>query len=100
MEPTSMNQENSYRRFERPKRIEPKPLIVLESATNDAQDVFNAGDNIHVTSPWGGKAKAQITGFYQDDSGQAWARYTPSEFRDGWDWEGGCILAARLIKAE
>lgn len=95
-----MNQEKPHRRFEKPKRIEPKPLIVLESATNQAQDVFKAGDKIQVTSPWGGKAKAEITGFYQDDAGQAWAKYTPNEFRDGWDWVGGCVLAALLMKTD
>ena len=91
--------QNLYRRPSRPTRQEPKPIQVLDSATNEAGEVFNAGDMIQVTSPWGSKAKAEITDFYQDAEGKAWAHYTPNESREGWQWEGGCILAALLVKA-
>jgi hypothetical protein len=93
--PSTTGSQNLYRRPN-----EPKPLQVLESATNEAGEIFNAGDKIQVSSPWGGKAIAEITGFYQDDSGGAWAQYTPSETREGWTWEGGSIRANLLVKGE
>lgn len=99
IEPTASGSQNLYRRPERPKRSEPKPTQILETATNEAGEVFNPGDSIHVTSPWGEKAIAQITGFYQDTEGNAWAHYTPSESRDGWTWEGGSMRAKLLVKA-
>ncbi len=91
--------QNLYRRPNKPKPPEPKQQPKLESATNDAGEVFNAGDKICVTSPWGEQAIAEITGFYQDNSGQAWAQYTPSEIREGWTWETGSIRAALLLKS-
>ena len=96
--PSAAGSQNLYRRPNKPQRSEPKPLQVLESATNEAGEIFNAGDKIEVISPWGGKAIAEITGFYQDDSGGAWAHYTPSETREGWTWEGGSIRAQLLVK--
>ena len=97
---TTEGSQNLYRRPERPKRAEVKPLQVLESVSNPAGEVFNSGDKILVTPPWGGKAIAEITNLYQDDSGNGWARYTSSESRPGWTWEGGCILATLLVKAD
>lgn len=97
---TTEGSQNLYRRPERPKRAEVKPLQVLESVSNQAGEVFNSGDKILVTPPWGGKAIAEIASFYQDDSGNAWARYSSTESRSGWTWEGGCMLAALLVKTE
>jgi hypothetical protein len=97
---TTEGSQNLYRRPNKPKQKEVKPQEVLESVTNDAGEVFNPGDKISVKAPWGGIAIAEITGFYQDDSGNAWAHYSPSEPRDGWQWEGGCIRAALLAKAD
>ena len=91
--------QNLYRRPEKPRRQESKPLQLLENATNEAGGVFNLGDTILVTSPWGSKASAEITGFYQDTEGNAWTQYIPSKSREDWDWEGGCILATLLVKA-
>lgn len=96
---TASGSQNLYRRPERPKRAEVKPLQVLDNATNQAGEVFNVGDKIQVTSPWGGPAIAEITAFYQDTKGNAWARYIPNESREGWDWLDGCILAVLLEKA-
>ncbi|HEY9667799.1 MAG TPA: hypothetical protein V6C91_13395 [Coleofasciculaceae cyanobacterium] len=91
---------NLYRRPERPQRPEPKPQQVIESTTNEAGEVFKPGDKILVTPPWGGKALAEITSFYLDNSGQAWAHYSPNETRDKWAWESGCIRAALLVTGQ
>lgn len=84
-------------RIVRPRII--KPLQVLSSAANVNGEVFNSGDKILVSSPWGGRATAEIVNFYQDDNGDAWARYIPQESRPDWPWEGGCLRAERLMKA-
>jgi hypothetical protein len=101
VEPIDQGSQNLYRRPEkpRPKSQEYKPLQILDTATNQAGEVFNSGDKIRVTSPWGRKAIAEITGFYQDAGGNSWAQYTSNESLPGWTWEGGCILAALLVKA-
>jgi hypothetical protein len=95
--PSDTQEQQQSGKFVKPKII--KPLQVLSSATNATGEVFNPGDKILVSSPWGGKAIAEIVNFYRDDNGDAWARYTPQESRPDWPWEGGCLLAARLLKA-
>ena len=88
------------RQFDRiPKRSEFKPVPVLESASNTDSEIFNQGDTILVKAPWGVRATVQITAFYQDDSGNAWAQYSASECPPGWSWLGGCVRAALLVKA-
>ncbi|MGB7444625.1 MAG: hypothetical protein WA919_26460 [Coleofasciculaceae cyanobacterium] len=83
----------------KPKHLEVKQLKKLESANNKFGDRFEGGDKITVIPPWGGQAVVEITDFYQDHSGNAWARFTASEAPPGWTWLGGCLRASRLIKA-
>lgn len=90
------------RQFDRrPQRIEVKPIQILESATNEAGDVFQSGDKIIARSPWGAMATAEITTIYADNNGDAWAQYVPSipSIPPDWSWLGGCARAARLVKA-
>lgn len=98
IDPAANSSQNLYRRPNKPKPKEVKPQQIIESATNEAGKVFDLSNKICVTSPWGEKAIAEITGFYQDDSGNTWVHYSPSESREGWQWEGGCIRAALLVK--
>lgn len=93
--------QNLYRRPERPKRPEIKPIQTLDSATNSVGKIFNIGDQVRVTPPWGGsRVVAKITGFYKDESGGTWAQYTPTETRSDWTWEGGCATAKDLEGVE
>jgi hypothetical protein len=103
--PSSSVQEQSpanlYRRqFDKPQRSEVKPLKILPSVTNEAGEVFNPGDKILIKAPWGVQVTAEIVDFYQDEGGNAWARYTSSESYPGWSWEGGCTRTSLLSKAE
>lgn len=77
----------------------PKPLQELDSFTNTAGVEFKTGDRILVSAPWGGYAAAEIVTLYQDDSGDAWAKYVPKESKADWSWLSGCVRALRLIKA-
>ncbi|NEO60844.1 MAG: hypothetical protein F6J98_10525 [Moorea sp. SIO4G2] len=78
--------------------IERKPQIALKSVTNSDGEVFQCQDQIRVKAPWGSRATAEITALYQDESGNAWAQYKPSESDPKWHWQGGCIRAERLRK--
>ena len=89
------------RQFDKkPQRAEVKPLKTLQSATNATGEVFQPGDKIQLTAPWGNKAIAEITIIYQSDSGKVWAHYLPSEpVPPNWSWLGGCALAELLVGA-
>ncbi len=84
----------------RPQRKEIKPVKTLESTTNATEEVFQSGDKILVNAPWGGKAIAEITLIYQDESNNAWAHYLPVEaVPSNWSWFGGCTRSSLLVKA-
>lgn len=88
--------------FQRPRKVErpePKPLVEIPEASNASGEIFNPGDKISVIAPWGEKATAEIQSFYHDEADCSWARYVPSQSRPDWNWDRGCIRAAKLVKA-
>lgn len=88
--------------FQRPRKVErpePKPLVDISEVSNASGEIFNPGDKISVIAPWGEKVTAEIQSLYHDEADCSWARYVPSQSRPDWNWDRGCIRAARLVKA-
>lgn len=90
---------------QKPELYKPKlrplpPLQQLTTATNAGGEIFQVGDQIRVSAPWGGTVPAEIVSLYADDSGGAWAKYKPLESREEWPWESGCLRASRLSKSD
>ena len=85
-----------------PQVTEPKPkfppLVTLPSTTNAVGEVFQPGDQILVRAPWGGRVLTEISLIYEGAE-VAWVQYKPIEpLREGWQWEGGVMMAAQLVK--
>ena len=83
----------------RPQRPKPQPIQTVPEATNEAGELFKAGDKINVKAPWGGVAIAEIVSFYLDNHGGVWAQYHPLSCIPKWTWNGGCTRAHLLQKA-
>jgi hypothetical protein len=85
--------------IEKPRKpVKPKikaPIEVPEVEVGG--EMFNPGELIWVTSPFGTKAKGEILGFYQD-SGETWARFVPKELPEESLWESGYIRSELLVK--
>lgn len=85
--------------IEKPQRpVKPKIKAPLEVPQVEVGgEMFNPGESIWVTSPFGSKAKGEILGFYQD-GGETWARFVPQELPEGSLWESGYIRSELLVK--
>jgi hypothetical protein len=102
--PTSLKEPEPNQRphiESKPQRAEIKTLQTLSEATNAKSEVFQTGDKILVRAPWGATAVAEIVTLYQDNNGEAWAHYLPTEsIPPNWSWLSGCIRVPLLIKAD
>lgn len=87
----------------RPKPAIRKPIPkaeipVIEKATGANGDVFNPGDRVEITEPFGTRVAALIDSFYADSNGEIWARVKPVEVNPNCRWDQGCLRSEGLIR--
>jgi hypothetical protein len=88
--------------------LRPKPAIrkpipkaeipVIERATGANGDVFNVGDQVSITEPFGTRIPALIDSFYADVNGEIWVRVKPAAENPSCRWEQGCLRSEGLVK--
>ncbi|NEP02835.1 MAG: hypothetical protein F6K58_30130 [Symploca sp. SIO2E9] len=82
-------------------KSKPSNLTPKESVTNAEGILFQTGDLIEVTTPWGVKAVAKIDSIYQSSTSDTWIHYLPEqECPKGWIWEGGVMRSAILRRSK
>lgn len=80
------------------KPLRKQDIPVIDRAIAASGEVFNIGDRIQITEPYGNPGQAVIEAFYADAIGEIWAHVKPVEVNPNYRWEQGCIRAQRLVK--